>query len=245
MPYPPTFLLLATALLGLWAFLAVFTGLVRIANARRAIRSLVNPHVETLARRKLALIKTDPYGIVDEEAWRREYRHFIDKIVLARLSSRQRAAIAYRRSAMLDELVGLPVERRRRELRASLDLPSDISPAEFEQWCCATLREAGWSARATGACGDQGADVMAAKDGISVVLQCKLHKSAIGNKAVQEAFAAQQHYGAQAAVVVTNAAFTRAAETLSRTTGVHLCHYSDLGRLADLLKASPLSQEDA
>jgi restriction system protein len=86
---------------------------------------------------------------------------------------------------------------------------------------------------------------VATKDGVSVVLQCKLHKSTIGNKAVQEAFAAQQHYGAQAAVVVTNAAFTRAAETLSRTTGVHLCHYSDLTRLGDLLQASRQPSEEA
>src|SRR5262249_55433892 len=162
----------------------------------------VDTHIETLARRKLALVKTDHYGIVDEEAWRREYRYFVDKIVLARLTSRQRAAIAYRRGAMFDELIGTPVERRRRELRASLSLSDDISPAEFEQWCSAALGDAGWSTRSTGASGDQGADIVAEKEGVSVVVQCKLHKSAIGNKAVQEAFAAQQHYGAQAAVVV-------------------------------------------
>ena len=72
---------------------------------------------------------------------------------------------------------------------------------------------------------------------MTIVLQCKLHRSAIGNKAVQEAFTAQKHYGASAAAVVTNASFTRSAEALSRTTGVLLCHYSDLVRLDDLLDA--------
>jgi restriction system protein len=244
MPHLPTFLLVATTALALWAIFAVLTGLMRIMSARRAIRGLVDTHIETLARRKLALVKTDHYGIVDEEAWRREYRYFIDKVVLARLAKKQRLAIAYRREALLDELIDGPVERRRRELRASLSLSHDISPAEFEQWCTAALREAGWNARSTGASGDQGADVIAEKGGICVVLQCKLHKSTIGNKAVQEAFAAQQHYGAQAAAVVTNAGFTRSAEALSRTTGVLLFHYSDLARLGDLLEAARSRSEE-
>ena len=80
--------------------------------------------------------------------------------------------------------------------------------------------------------------MVADKDGVTVVLQCKLHKSPIGNKAVQEALAAKTHYGAMAAAVVTNASFTRSAEALSRTTGVLLCHYSDLERLDDLLASA-------
>ena len=80
--------------------------------------------------------------------------------------------------------------------------------------------------------------MLADKGSVRIVLQCKLHRSPIGNKAVQEALAAKAHYGAAVAAVVSNAAFTRSAEALSRTTGVLLCHYSDLARLDDLLAAA-------
>jgi len=84
----------------------------------------------------------------------------------------------------------------------------------------------------TKATGDQGADVIAEKDGARMVLQCKLYSSPVGNKAVQEAFAAQRHYRANASAVVTNAAYTASAISLAATTGVQLLHYTDLNRLA-------------
>jgi restriction system protein len=227
--------LIGAAVAALWAALAVARGVRRIASARAKIREAVATHLETLARRNLALVKTDHYGLVDDSAWRKEYRYFIEKVVKTKLDRGERQAIRLRREAMLTELVAGPVERRAAELRASLALPDDISPAEFELWCSTALRAAGWSARASGASGDQGADVIAEKEGFMAVLQCKLHRSPIGNKAVQEAFAARRHHGAQAAAVVSNAGFTRSAEALSRTTGVLLCHYSDLSRFDTLL----------
>ncbi|SDR51467.1 restriction system protein [Rhizobiales bacterium GAS191] len=237
MPHTLTLLAIALGLLALWGLVALLRGLAHVVSARSRIAIIVEQHLETLARRKLTLVKTDHYGIIDESGWRKEYRYFVDKVLLPELGARERAAILFRREALLEELVAVPVAKRTRELEASLAMAQDISPAEFEKWCSSALHEAGWSARATGTSGDQGADVIAEKAGVTIVLQCKLHRSAIGNKAVQEAFTAQKHYGAQAAAVVTNAAFTRSAEALSRTTGVLLCHYSDLPRLDDLLAA--------
>jgi restriction system protein len=235
MPHLLTIISILLALLAMWALLAVLRGLKQVASARSKISSLVETHLETLARRKLTLVKIDPYGVVDDAKWKKEFRHFVDKVVLPQLSARQRSAIMFRREALLEELIGSPVARRTQELQASLAMSQDMSPAEFEHWCSTALHAAGWSARLTGASGDQGADVVAEKNGVSVVLQCKLHRSAIGNKAVQEALAAKTHFGATAAAVVSNAAFTRSAEALSRTTGVLLCHYSDLTRLDELL----------
>jgi restriction system protein len=237
MPNALTFVLIALAVLVFWALLALVRALRQVAGARAKIASLVGEHLETLARRKLTLVKIDPYGIVDDAKWQKEFRYFVERVVLPQLSAEERAAILFRRDALLRELIGAPVELRVQELKASLALSKDMSPTEFEHWCSTALLAAGWKARPTGASGDQGADVVADKDGVSIVLQCKLHKSPVGNKAVQEALAAKTHYGATAAAVVTNAAFTRSAEALSRTTGVLLCHYTDLERLDDLLAA--------
>ena len=239
MPTAPTLILIALGLVLLWGLLALLRGLRHVANARGKIATLVDTHLETLARRRLTLVKKDHYGLVDEEPWRKEYRYFIDRVVMPQLNGSERGAIAFRREAVFDELITGPVARRAVELEASLAMAKDVSPAEFEHWCSKALHAAGWKARATGTSGDQGADVIAEKGEVTIVLQCKLHRSAVGNKAVQEAFAARKHYGASAAAVVSNAGFTRSAEALSRTTGVLLCHYSDLSRLDALLAAEP------
>ncbi len=238
MPSAQTLLSIALGLTAFWGLLALLRGFRHVATARAKIASLVETHLETLARRRLTLVKTDPYGLVDEEPWRKEYRYFIDKLVMPQLSASERGAIAFRREALFEELIAAPVSQRAQEIEASLAMAKDLSPAEFEHWCSRALNAAGWKARATGTSGDQGADVIAEKDGVTIVLQCKLHRSAVGNKAVQEAFTAGQHYGATAAAVVSNAGFTRSAEALSKTTGVLLCHYSDLSRLDALLASS-------
>lgn len=238
MPHTLTILAIALALLALWGLVSLLRGLGHVAGARAKIARLVDQHLETLARRRLTLVKTDHYGVVDDGAWRKEYRYFIEKVMLPQLTGDERRAIVFRREALLDELIARRVAARTEELHASLAMSQDMSPSEFEHWCKAALHAAGWSARTTTPSGDQGADVVAEKGGMTVVLQCKLHRSAIGNKAVQEAFTAQKHYGAAAAAVVSNATFTRSAEALSRTTGVLLCHYSDLARLDELLAAA-------
>ena len=235
MPNAPTLISIALGLTAFWGVVALLRGLRHVATARGKIANLVETHLETLARRRLTLVKTDPYGLVDEGPWRKEYRYFIDKLVMPHLSASERGAIAFRREALFDELIAAPVSRRAHELETSLAMAKDLSPAEFEHWCSMALHAAGWKARATGTSGDQGADVIAEKDGVTIVLQCKLHRSAVGNKAVQEAFSARKHYGATVAAVVSNAGFTRSAEALSKTTGVLLCHYSDLSRLDALL----------
>jgi restriction system protein len=90
------------------------------------------------------------------------------------------------------------------------------------------LRRAGWDARLTTITGDQGTDIIAERDGKRVVVQCKFYSKPVGNKAVQEVAAAKQHERADQAVVVSNAAYTKAARQLAGTTGVFLLHHDDL-----------------
>jgi restriction system protein len=94
----------------------------------------------------------------------------------------------------------------------------------------------GWTAKATGATGDQGADIIAEKEGMRLIVQCKLFGKPVGNGAVQEAHAARAHFRATHAAVVTNADFTRSARDLAATTGVALIHHSQLGEIERLLR---------
>ena len=107
-----------------------------------------------------------------------------------------------------------------------------MDPLEFEHYCANILTNYGWEAHATKGSGDQGTDVIAEKDGIRAVLQCKLYSNPVGNKAVQEVNAGKTFEQAQIACVVTNSTYTKSARRLAQATGVLLIHHEDLPQLA-------------
>lgn len=113
---------------------------------------------------------------------------------------------------------------------------SNISPYDYEEMCANILNETGWIAKATKKSGDQGADVYAEKDGLSVVLQCKLTNTPVGNKAVQEAISGQKYMSADFSVVVTPAKYTPGAQDIARVARVLLLHHEDLPHLESLCK---------
>ncbi|HLH07890.1 MAG TPA: restriction endonuclease [Terriglobales bacterium] len=113
----------------------------------------------------------------------------------------------------------------------------EMSPSEFEAFCAEELRRNGWQARVTLQSRDQGVDVIAEKNGIRVVLQCKLYSSPVGNHAVQEAAAARAHEQAHFGIVVSNHRYTEPAQQLAATNGILLLHYRDLPGLDSALRA--------
>ncbi|WEQ58380.1 restriction endonuclease [Novacetimonas hansenii] len=103
-----------------------------------------------------------------------------------------------------------------------------MNPYDYEEHCAILLRQIGWNARATVASGDQGADVIADKDGKKIVLQCKLYSNPVGNDAVQQAFSAMGYYDCTHSAVVSNAGFTTSARQLASKNGVTLLNHAQL-----------------
>jgi hypothetical protein len=56
-----------------------------------------------------------------------------------------------------------------------------MTPAEFEAFCADRLRVCGWEVRLTPMGRDQGVDVIADKNGLRIVLQCKLYSNPVGD----------------------------------------------------------------
>ena len=82
----------------------------------------------------------------------------------------------------------------------------------YEEYCCKYLQEKGYSTRTTVASGDQGADIIAEKDGIRIAVQCKYRtEGAVGNDAIQQALAGKMYYDCDLALVITNVDFTAKA----------------------------------
>ena len=123
--------------------------------------------------------------------------------------------------------------RRKEYHRALLDFRWNptMTGVEFEVHCQDYLCLHGWDAKTTKATGDQGADVVAQKGELVVVIQCKKYSKPVGNRAVQEVAAAQRFYNAHVGVVVSNQSFTKAAQALACSTGTLLLHFTELDNL--------------
>ena len=85
---------------------------------------------------------------------------------------------------------------------------------EYEYACAQYLKRNEFTkVQVTKASGDQGIDIIATK-GKNYGIQCKYYSGAVGNKAVQEAYAGSKFYGCDVAVVMTNNTFTKSAKEL-------------------------------
>jgi hypothetical protein len=103
---------------------------------------------------------------------------------------------------------------------STIDMPED--GLEFEYWCASALTKQGWDTQVSKASGDQGIDIIARREGLSVAVQCKRYGQPIGNKAVQEVFAAKKFVGAKHACVIGTGGFTKSAKELAGAIEVFL-----------------------
>lgn len=115
---------------------------------------------------------------------------------------------------------------RRRGLAAA----DHMSGEEFEDWLAILFRATGWRVRHTVTTGDFGADIIISRGDEALVVQAKRQGRPVGVAAVQQAASARLHYGATAAMVVTNTTFTPAALELAGTTRVTLWDREDIAR---------------
>lgn len=110
---------------------------------------------------------------------------------------------------------------------------SEMSGVQFEGYLMKLLEEQGFTnVRGTAATGDQGADLMADKDGKRIVIQAKRYGGSVGNKAVQEVVSAVRFYSGDEGWVITNSNFTKSAKELAQRTGVRLIDGHDLKRFS-------------
>lgn len=108
-------------------------------------------------------------------------------------------------------------------------------PLEYEKYIADCLSDLGFSAKSTKASGDQGADVLAEKDGVSFAIQCKKYSHDVGNKAVQEANAGRDFYKCDYGVVVSNANFTKFAKQAAHACGIILLNDKQLSKLLEYI----------
>lgn len=103
-----------------------------------------------------------------------------------------------------------------------LILIDTLSGLEFEEYFAKVLTKLGYNTQVTKASGDDGGDIIATKDNIKYVFQCKNYSDTVGNKAVQEVYSAKGIYKCDKAIVITNNYFTKQAKKESDILSVEL-----------------------
>lgn len=205
-----------------------------VEGVSRKLHSIYFENKDELVRQYLMLSRKDRYGSIDNSGWDKEWQYFIDRGIVSKLNQGELVTFnkidkkPYFDSVLRDMKADVVAAAAVRRTSMPTELKKDCTPIEFEIYCSKLLEGSGWSTVTTKATGDQGADILATKDGITVVFQCKMYNAPVGNKAIQEAFSATTHYMAHYGAVVTNSSYTASAKALAASTDVQLLHVSDL-----------------
>jgi restriction system protein len=196
-------------------------------------------HIRVLATKRAHMLAPDEYGHINEESWDKHLNLFIKKMLLPEFQKQK-----------VDHLLTADPKRHLQRLRKRInriigryeplgqrhdDEEDTLTGREYEVYCKRLLEQAEWSVALTPGSGDQGADLIAEKSGLRIAIQCKFYSGSVGNKAVQEAYAAARFQDADCAVVVTNSIFTKSARQLANKNGVLLMHHDDLSSLENTL----------
>lgn len=202
---------------------------------------LIRPHLEELILKRKQLCYDDGYGLTNTSKWDKEKKKFANNIV--KISGRTNNLNDAEISSVIETLVNEQspskshiLLNKTNHLISEENISALKNGIDYESDCVNILLAHGWNAKMTKASGDQGADIIATKLGKRVVIQCKKYKRPVGNKAVQEIYAATYYYEADFGVVVSNGAYTISAKQLANKLGVHLLHHSQLGDLEKIVR---------
>ena len=216
------------------------------------VNEIVQEYAHVLRAKRRQKTYTDEYGVLIDRAWQAEVSYFLDKVVRPELLTERyvnavgkalrhvaadRPAVACHgeQRKWLDEdlcdYIDTIVKEQDVDSVVAKEFKEGMSPTEYERYCGDLLKAAGWEVRVCGGSGDQGVDLVAERDGLIVVLQCKMHSKSVGNSAVQEVYTGMKFHSAHRAVVVSSADFTPGARSAAQQTGVLLLHHSALADL--------------
>lgn len=180
-------------------------------------------------------LKTDEFGIVDDRAWRKRIDDFLWKKVFPDLADTDAPGSGLG-VALVDEVERFAEQADREDrlqMREQFGDVDHMTPIDYEQLCAELLRAKGWEVWETPATGDGGADLVAEKRPIRLIIQCKRYSKPVGNKAVQEVHSALTIHAGNCACVVAPNGFTPQAQREAKVHSVTLLNHGALQEFAE------------
>lgn len=221
-----------------------FAGRVERTLIEAIALSKIQPHLAVLRRKKAQNVFVGDYGILQNQGWLKECNYFVRAVLLPLdlplpyFITRITRQYEFLADSIEEESIEAWVQYLdsivdAEDSRANLTDLNTMSGYDYEAFVGNIFEDCGWHVEATKGSGDQGADVIAERDGLRIVVQCKLYASTVGNKAVQEVFAARSFYDCDYACVVSNSTYTPSARKIAERTGVQLLHHDELPEWLD------------
>lgn len=207
---------------------------------------VMTKHIEVLLRKRKQLVYEDDYGRKMRREWEQEIAYFVRNILLPELQELvtthkldgptalsmvddREGNIDFWAPVVAERVEGMLASRAQESLTETNPFVEYMSGHDYEHYVADLIRGHGWNALVTPGSGDQGADIIAVKNGYRLAVQCKLYSTPVGNKSVQEAFTAQGFYDCKSSCVVTNNTYTPAARKAAYKLDVKLLHHEDIG----------------
>lgn len=147
------------------------------------------------------------------------------------------------------ELAKKEIEKRQKESQLRYEnsvkkLPemSQVrSGAEFEDWLVILFKMMGYQTKNMQLTGDQGIDLIVAKDNVRYGIQAKYYSESVGNTAVQQVIAGREFYGLEQGAVITNSTYTPSAKKLAAKTNIRLIDGTELKKIVALARQGKVS----
>lgn len=207
---------------------------------------ITKSHLPALQRKYREGVYKDEFGVEKREKWDDALAYFFKEVVYPNMNPKplisaygdlypENMAGAEAMILNVARLIEDEVEESLSKIKqneSEIEIPVGI---EFESYCAGEFRSCGWSVEPTKVVGDQGVDLLAKKESILLAVQCKKHRSPVGNSAVQEVVAGKIHYHADFAVVISNSGFTKSARELAASNEVILLHPEEIHDLEERL----------
>ena len=110
----------------------------------------------------------------------------------------------------------------------------EMNGIAFEQFCAKLLEQNGFvNVKLTSQSNDYGGDILAEKDQVKFVFQCKRYEGSVGISAVQEVMGSMSRYSCHVGVVFTNSSFTKQAVNLAQANNILLWDRDKLISMVD------------
>ncbi len=111
--------------------------------------------------------------------------------------------------------------------------PHLATPEEFEYLCAQIFKKRGYKVELTPSGGDYGADVIARKKALTMIISAKRYdeSNSVGNRWVQQLVGAMPHFSADGAVLITTSSFTKQAIEQAENCSIELIDGEELSKL--------------
>ena len=189
-------------------------------------------------------IYTDEFGIKNQTNWKKKFKSLFENIIIKNhhFDNRISRKDFYNQGNQLniffnnicelfiylsEKIKNIETKKNQSQKNEYYNSSSEKG-INFEKECSLILERNGWITNFTPKTGDQGADIIANKGKIKLVVQCKFYKNSVGNDAVQQIISAKSFFDATIAAVVSKSGFTKSAKILAEKTSVLLLSISDL-----------------